>query len=194
MNISDFNTNFTVTIKQFDDTTSNVAVNYQVVCLPNSRKSLHTAVVDTTLLSEGYTDNDVVLAGWNSIKSTVNTWALYNITEVPLTTLAITSTSNVISLSAFNTNFTVNVVHFNLIPAINPTHWVIQLSVLRNGTSIGNVFEGYVPLTESYCNNTLCSDIAQAAWELVKNPACDWALANMPTDSVVDTVYTPASI
>ncbi len=194
MNIADFNTDFTVTIVQFDDATSNVGVNFRVVCLPNGRKSIHTAVVDTTLLSEGYTDNDVVLAAWNSVKSTVNTWASFNITEDPLTTLTITSVSSAISLSAFNTNFTVRVAQFNLISTVNPTHWAIQLLVTRNGTNIGNVFEGLVPLTEDYCNNTLCSDVADAAWELVKDAACYWAFNNLPTDSLVDTVYTPVSI
>jgi len=35
---------------------------------------------------------------------------------------------------------------------------------------------------------------AASAWESVKNQACTWAVNNMPTDSVVDTIFTPTSI
>lgn len=195
MNLTDFNTNFTVTIVAFDDTTSNVSVHFKVKCNVNDRVSLHTAVADTTLLSEEYTDNDVVTAAWNTIKTTVNTWASFNITEDPVSVLTITSTSNAISLSTFNTNFTVKVTRFEMIPSINPTHWSIHLLIYDTSTpSLSTYYEGLVPLTSEYCNNTLCSDIADAAWELVKNQACDWASQNLPTESVVDTIFVPASV
>jgi hypothetical protein len=195
MNLQDFNNDFTVKVVYFDDATSNVAVHFSVKCLVNNRVSIHTSTADTTQLSEGYNDADVLTLAWNNIKTTVNTWASYNIIESPLTVLSITSVSNVISLSTFNANFTVKVIRFELNPNINPTHWCIQYSISRsNSQNISAVFEGLVPLTQDYCNNTLCTDIADAGWELVKDKACNWALDNMPVDSVVDTIFTPASI
>ena len=195
MNIGDFNSNFRVTIVHLDDATSNASVNFKVQCLPNGRVSIHTATVDTTQLSVGYTDSDIVAAAWESIKTTVNQWASYNITEDRLSELTITSTSGVIDLSAFNTHFTVKVSNFEPIPKIDPAHWSIQLQIHRKTQdSIFTFFTALVPLTEEYCNNTLCSDIAQAAWEIVKNQACNWALSNSPSTTVVDTKYTPTNI
>jgi hypothetical protein len=196
MNLQDFNNDFSVKVVYFDDTSSNVAVHFSVKCLVNNRVSIHTSTADTTQLSEGYNDADVLSLAWNNIKTTVNTWASYNITENPLSDLSITSVSNVIGLSTFNANFTVKVIRFELIPNINPTHWCIQYSISRsNSQNISSVFEGLVPLTQEYCNNTLCTDIANAGWELIKDKACNWALNNMPVvDSVVDTIFTPASI
>jgi hypothetical protein len=195
MNLGDFNTNFAVTIVHFDDTTTNASVNFKVQCLTNSRVSLHTAIVDTTALTPGYTEADVISAAWNSIKAVVNAWASFNITEPILSDLTITTTSSAISLSTFNNNFTVRVVHFNIVPNIDPTNWSIQLNIRKNtDESTSTIFEGLVPLTTDYCNNTLCSNIALAAWEVVKDQACDWALANLPVDPFQEQVFVPVDI
>jgi hypothetical protein len=195
MNLEDFSNNFTVTVVHFDDSTSNISVNFKVQCKTNGRVSIHTSVVDTTELSEGYTESDVVSAAWNSIKTTVNTWASYNIVEDRLSELSITSTSGVIDLSTFNTHFTVKVSQFELTPKINPTNWSIQFYVYRKtNESISTFFSALVPLTQEFCNNTLCADIAGAAWEVVKNEACNWALNNIPTNSVINTIFNPVNI
>ena len=194
MNLQQFNDNFSVTVVQFDNTTSNALVNFKVQCLVNSRVSIHTATVDTTLLSEGFNDLDVVAAGWENIKTTVNTWATFNLSENSLSVISIASTSNLIDVSTFNSNFTVKVIRFELIPNINPTDWCIQLSVGRNDKNLSANFEGLIPLDQAYCNNTLCSDIALTGWELVKEKACEWAFNNMPTVGVVDKTYVPVSI
>jgi len=196
MNLGDFNSNFTVRVVQFDNTTTNnISVNFKVQCISNIRVSIHTTIVDTTQLSEGYTDIDVVNAAWENVKTIVNAWASFNITEERLSELLITSTSSVIDVSTFNTHFSVKVVYFKLIPNINPTFWSIQFSVSKKiKENISAVFEGLVPLTQDYCNNSLCSNIAAAGWELVKEQACNWALNNIPTDSIVDTVFIPINI
>lgn len=195
MNLEDFSNNFTVTVVHFDDTTSNASVNFKVKCIPNNRVSIHTTVVDTTQLSEGYTHADVVSAAWENVKTVVNSWASYNIIEEPLSELSITSTSGVIDLSTFNTHFTVKVSQFELSPKINPTNWSIQFYISRKtNENISTFFSSLVPLTQEFCNNTLCADIAAAGWENIKEYICNWALANMPTDSVVDTIFVPSSM
>jgi hypothetical protein len=196
MNLGDFNTDFTVTVVHFDDTTSNVSVNFRVKCNINDRVSIHTTVVDTTELSSGYTDYDVVAEAWENIKTTVNQWASFNILNEPLSELTITSTSNAIDVSTFNTHFTVKVIRFELLPTTDPNYWSIYYSVTSKvKQDISTFFEGLVPLTQEFCNNTLCSNIVTEGWELIKNDACHWASANIPTGSVVlDTIYTPTSI
>lgn len=195
MNLEDFSNNFTVTVVKFDNSTSNNFVNFKVQCLPNNRVSIHTATVDTTLLAGEFTQADVISSAWDSIKTTVNAWASYNIVENSLSELAITSTSEAIDLTTFNTYFTVKVTQFSLTPAINPTHWCIQLQVHRNtNESIYTLFTSLIPLTSEFCNNTLCSDIATASWELVKNQACNWAVSNLPSESLLNAVYTPTAI
>jgi hypothetical protein len=196
MNLTDFNTDFNVKVVRFDDTTpTSVLVHFQVRCIPNNRLSIHTTSVDATQLSEGYTDNDVLSAAWLNVKTAVNSWASFNIIEDPLSVFSVTSTSNAIDLTTFNTHFSVKIVRFELIPNINPTYWCLQYQVSRvNNQSIVTVFESLLSLTSQYCNNTLCTDITAAGWEIIEDSICSWALANLPVDTVVDTVFTPTSI
>lgn len=73
MNLTDFNTDFSVKVVRFDDTTpTNVSVHFQVRCIPNNRLSIHTTEVDATQLSEGYTDSDILSAAWLNVKTAVN--------------------------------------------------------------------------------------------------------------------------
>lgn len=195
MNLTDFNTDFTVTISRFDDSTSNVSVHFKVQCNINNRVSIHTTVVDTTQLSSGYTNNDVISEAWDNVKTTVNSWASFNILEDPLVEFTVPSTSSAIDLTTFNTHFTVKLIRFELVPTINPSYWSIYYNVTSKvkPNTISNFFEGLIPLTGDFCNNTLCSDIAEAGWELAKNEACYWAVNNIPS-SIVDTVFTPSSV
>lgn len=194
MNLTDFNSDFTVTISRFDDSTSNVSVHFKIQCDLNNRVSIHTTVVDTTQLSSGYTTNDVIAEAWDNVKSAVNSWASLNILEDPLVVFTVPSTSSAIGLSTFNTHYTVTLIRFELVPTINPSYWSIYYCVTSKvKSSISNFFEGLIPLTEDYCNNTLCSNIAEAGWELAKNRACDWAANNIPS-GIVDTVFTPGSV
>ena len=126
MNLETFNNNFTVKIVHYDDANSNVVVKFKVRCVINNRVSLHIATADTTQLSGGYTISDVVSLSWNNIKTTVNQWASYNIIENQLSVLTITSTSNVIDLSTFNSNFNVKSSFFDALPDTNPTDWCIH--------------------------------------------------------------------
>jgi hypothetical protein len=195
MNLENFNNNFTVKIVHFDDTTSNVVVKFKVRCVFNNRVSLHIATADTTQLSEGYTISDVASLSWNNIKTTVNQWASYNISKNKLSDLTITSTSNVIDLSTFNSNFNVKSSFFDALPDTNPTDWSLHYVVTRNNNSnLSYGFECLVPLTQQNCNNTLCADIAAEGWELVKESACNWAYQNLPVETVVDTIFVPVSI
>ena len=194
MNLTDFNTDFTVTIVHFDDATSNVSVHFKVQCDVNNRVSIHTTLVDTTQLSSGYTSNDVIAEAWDNVKTVINSWASFNILEDPLSEISITSTSSAIDVSTFNTHFTVTLTRFELVPTINPIYWSIYYCITSKvKPSISSFFEGLIPLTEDFCNNTLCTDISEAGWELVKNNACNWAVNNIPS-SIVDTVYTPTSV
>jgi hypothetical protein len=194
MNLTDFNTNFTVTISRFDDSTSNVSVNFKVQCNVNYRVSIHTTVVDTTQLSSGYTSNDVIAEAWDNVKTVVNQWASFNILDDPLVEFTVPSTTSDIDLTTFNTHFTVTLIRFELVPTINPSYWSIYYCVTSKvKSSISNFFEGLIPLTEDFCNNTLCSNIAESGWELAKNHACNWAANNIPS-GIVDTVFTPTSV
>jgi hypothetical protein len=194
LTLQEFNDNFNVTVVHFDNSTSNVAVHFKVRCTPNGRLSIHTSTVDTTQLTPGYTHADITSAAWDSIKSVVNTWAAFNLVENRLTELTVASTSNAINVSTFNTNFLVKIIRFELVPSINPTNWCIGFTVCAIGNeSTCNNYEGLIPLTETYCNNTLCSNIVEAGWEIVKDNVCEWAASKVPTQDVLDTNFVPTN-
>lgn len=195
LSLQEFNDNFTVTVVHFDNSTSNVSVHFKVQCRPNNRLSIHTTSVDTTQLQQGYTNQDVITEAWNSVKNVVNTWAAFNLVEDRLTELTVTSTSNAIDVNTFNTHFLVKIIRFELVPQVNPTHWCVGFSVcIRENESTCQNFEGLISLTQEYCNNTLCTSIATAAWDLVKNNASDWAAGKLPTHDILDTTFVPTNI
>lgn len=195
LTLQEFNDNFTVTVVRFDNTTSNISVHFKVQCNKNNRVSIHTAVVDTTQLQQGYTNQDVISQAWSSVKDVVNVWAPFNLAEDRLSELEVTSTSNSINVSTFNTHFKVKIMRFELVPQINPTHWCIGFLVcIRENESICNSFEGLLPINQNYCNNTLCSNIATAAWELIKDGACGWAADKMPLHDVLNINFVPTII
>lgn len=195
LTLQEFNDNFTVTVVHFDNSTSNVVVHFKVQCKKNNRVSIHTATVDTTQLLEGFTNADVVCAAWDAVKTTVNIWAPFNLTEDRLVDFEVTSTSNAIDVSTFNTHFAVKIIRFELVPHINPINWCIGFSVCVKGSeSTCQNYEGLLSLTQEYCNNTFCSNIAGSAWELVKERVCAWAAEKLPTHDVLDTNFVPTNI
>lgn len=193
LTLQEFNDNFTVTIVHFDESTNDiVVVHFKVQCNINKRLSIHTTTVDTTQLTQGYTHNDVILQAWASVKSIVNAWAAFNLVEDKLSQLSVTSTSNSIDVSTFNAHFSLNIIRFELVPSINPSHWCIGFSacIVGNESTCKN-YEALIPLTQQYCNNTVCSNIADAAWEVVKDNICQWAVSKLPTQDVLDTIFVP---
>ena len=195
LSLQEFNDNFTVTVVHFDNSTSNVVVHFKVQCNRNDRLSIHTTTVDTTQLSQGYTNTDIVTAAWDAVKNTVGIWAPFNLAEDKLTDLEVTTTSNAIDVSTFNTHFSVKIIRFELVPHVNPTNWCIGFTVCVKGNeSTCQNYEGLVSLTQEYCNNTLCSNIAGTAWELVKENACAWAAQELPIYDVLDTIFIPTII
>jgi len=93
MNITDFNTNFSVRVVDYNDATSNIKVHFRVQCIPNGRVSIHIASVDIATMNEGWTKQDVITAAWTSITSIVNAWASFNIVEDRLTELTSATTT-----------------------------------------------------------------------------------------------------
>ncbi len=154
--------------------------------------SIHTTIVDTTQLTPGYTHENIISTAWESVKTDANAWGVFNVVETRLTELTVTSTSNAIDVSTFNTNFSVKIIRFELVPPINPTNWCIGFTVCAiNNEFTCNNYEGLIPLSQNYCNNTVCSNIADSAWEIVKDNVCEWAVAKLPTQ---DVLFVPTNI
>jgi hypothetical protein len=191
LTLQEFNDNFTVTVVHFDNATNNASVHFKVQCNNNDRMSIHKATLDTTQLQPGYTTQDVISYAWESVKDVVNVWASFNLAQDRLLELEVISTSNSIDVTTFNTYFKVNLVKFELVPQIHPVNWCIEFLVcIRENESICERFEALLPITENYCNNTLCTDIAYAVWELVKEHASQWAAEKMPFYNVLNFVPT----
>lgn len=194
LTLQEFNDNFNVTVVNFDNSTNNVLVHFKVQCKLNYRVSIHTASVDTTQLQSGYTNEDIVSTAWDSIKTVVNTWAAFNLVQDKLLELVVNSTTNAIDLTTFNTHFIVKVIRFELVPETNPTNWCIGFSIcIRGNERIYNNYESLLPITE-YCNNTLCVNIANAAWELVKDKVCEWATTQLPLHDILNITFVPSII
>jgi hypothetical protein len=195
LTLQEFNDNFKVTVVHFNNSTSDAIVHFKLQCILNGRVSIHTTTVDTTQLTPGYTNDDIISSAWDSIKTVANTWAGVNLLQDRLTELTVTSTSNVIDASTFNAHFLVKIIRFELVPSVNPSNWCIGFRVCGRGNeSTCNNYEGLIPLTQNYCNNTLCSNIVDAGWEIVKDIVCEWVAGKLPTQDVLDTIFVPINI
>lgn len=195
MSIEDFNANFSVSVLEYkeDALANTVTVYFGVVCNLNSRKSVWTPSVDTTLLPEGYTPQDVLDTAWDEIKNTVNDWAQVNIVEGPYHIFTPQTTNDAISLTTFNNNFTVYFSRFELYPSVQPTSWCIGFRVVMNNNGASMYCDATVPVAD-HCNNTVCMSIATSVWDILKPQVCNWAAGEVAKSSVLNTTYVPSAL
>jgi hypothetical protein len=194
--LEDFNNNFTVRIAEFtqDNATSIGTVYYEVKCMLNNRLSIHIANVDLTQMQEGYTANDVIEAGWNNVKSNVNSWATTNIANQPITTYTPTSTNADITLTDFNNAFTVYLQRWELFPSVEPNSWCVGFVVVSKTRANVSFYRDCNLNLHDFCNNTHCMDIMNAAWDIVKDPMCSLAATEIVKSTVLNNLYTPSDI
>lgn len=192
--LEDFNNNFKVRIADYRHQNSIATVYYEVKCMVNNRISVHIANVDITQLQEGYTQSDVIEAGWNTVKTNVNAWATTNIVKSPITTYTPSSTTDDISLTDFNNAFTVYLQRWELFPSVHPSSWCVGLVAVSKTRADVSIYRDCNISIDNLCNNTLCLDIIDAAWDAVKNAVCSWAATELTKASVLNTLYTPTDI
>jgi len=86
------------------------------------------------------------------------------------------------------------VVRFDLYPTSQPQYWCVGFNIsARSNESVNMFIDNIVPISV-YCNNTLCQNIVEAVWELVKESVCNWAVSKLNTIDVLDTLYVPSSV
>jgi hypothetical protein len=195
MSIEEFNQNFTVKVIIYtnDNNSEYKDIGFKVCCKSNGRISIHTATVNITQLPQNYINEDVVAAGWELVKATVFDWASFNIQEDRLSVLDIVSTSDIIDVNTFNSYFEVQVMKFECTPVVNPTDWCIGFKIVLKSNELTNLYiDGTVSLSQ-HCNNTLCTNIATAVWDQVKDQVCMWASDKIPDSDVLNKKYIPSS-
>jgi hypothetical protein len=193
--IEDFNANFVVRIVNYSpvSNTSTVDVEFEVKCTVNNRVIIHKTNVDTSLLVEPFTTSDVTDVAWDNVQSNVNAWATTNVASEIISTYEPSTSTDDISLTDFNNNFTVKVTRFELYPPINPTHWCIGFFTSSDSHPEQNIYRDCSLSTVDYCNNTLCMDIVDGGWALLKQGICAWAATEFAKSSIIDTIYTPSA-
>lgn len=196
ISLQDFLDSTTVTVINYTQTdATHVHVEYNVVINANERTGVFMTDIDTSLLSEGFTTQDVLNAAWDSVKSNVNAWTIVNAAHEKFTVHDVQSTdSNFISLQDFTDNFTAQLVRYELYPPNQPTHWCVGFNVVKDNTPKRSMYiDGLVPLAD-WCNNVFCASVADTVWDQVKSRVSEWAAAELALPSVVNTTYTPTSV
>lgn len=189
-----FNDNFVVRVADYSDvvnTPDTVHVVFEVLCTSNKRVGAFIADIDTTTLSQGFTQADVLEAAWTEVKSDVNDWALVNIEHTQYIAYDPPSTTSAITLQDFNDNFSVQLTRYELYPKVSPSSWCIGFYVYSSTRPGVNMFiDGIVPVGD-FCNNVFCVNVAAAVWDTLKDRICTWAAAELEKPQVVNTVYVP---
>lgn len=197
LTLEDFNANFTVRVVDYKELSNNIhKVVFEVRCKVNNRVGVFISDVDTTLLNEGFTHDDVVNAGWDEVKTSANEWGVTMISKVPFTVYTPESVADnsSITLLEFNNNFTVSMSRFELYPSTSPSSWCIGFYIQQTSKPAVSMYvDGNVPIGD-YCNNVLCKTVAGAVWDNVKANVCSWASTQLAKVSVIDTSYTPTTV
>lgn len=194
--LQEFNDNFQVRVVEYraEPNTTDITVYYDVKCKTNFRVSVYIATVDTTELDEGYTSEDVIEAGWVTIKDAVNSWATTNAPKPQFTTFTPDVTTDDISVTDFNNNFTVYLHRFELFPAIQPSSWCIGLTAFSQTQPNVSIYRDCNLNINDFCNDTECLDIVTAAWLQLKSSICSWAATEFAKSNIINTLYTPTDI
>ena len=197
MTLEEFATNFKVRIVDYQDLGNDtVKVIFEVKCVVNHRVGVFIAEVDTTTLSEGFTQQDVVDAAWDLQKTNINDWSIVNLPHEVLSTYTPLSVADnsPITLTDFNNNFTVNVCRYELYPETQPKTWCVGFQISKtNNTSINMYVDGNIPI-ETQCNNVFCATVVAAVWDNIKSNVCTWAATHLEKASVIDTTFIPTTV
>jgi hypothetical protein len=197
LTLTEFNNDFAVRIVDFVDMGNNTnKVVFEVKCTVNNRVGVFISEIDTTTLDEGFTNDDVVDAAWNEVKTDANDWAVVNLPKVVYTAYTVESVSDnsPITLQNFNNNFTVELRRYALYPEVSPKSWCLGFYVYKtNNTSINMYVDNNVPIGD-FCNNVLCASVGASVWNLVKSNVCVWAASQLEMASVIDTTYVPTAV
>jgi hypothetical protein len=197
MTIEDFSSAFTTRIVDYVSLESNadtMHVVFEVKCNANGRVGVFIVDVDTTTLDNGFTRNDVVDAAWNEAKTNVNDWAIVNAPKVQYVDYIVENVSSAISITDFNTNFSVRICRFELYPKESPTVWCVGFQVYMNDKPNVCMFvDGTAPI-EGLCNNVFCTSVAGEVWNSVKERVSLWASNELAKSSLIGSQYTPTSV
>lgn len=192
--LQDFLDNFTVRVVEYKtEQNSTITVHFEVRCNANNRLSIHITSVDVSELPGGYTSQDVLDLGWSQVTENVSDWATTNVVNPPLTTFTPLTSTNDISLTDLNTNFSIRLARWELYPRERPSTWCVGLEITKTVGGKSKIMDCAIPFT-SLCNNTQCLDIVTAAWDVMKPSLCAWAAEVLPELNVVNTTYTPTSL
>jgi len=197
MTLELFNNNFVVRVveyKELVDVPTTLKVSYEVKCSTNNRVGVFITEVDTTTLSEGFTQSDVTTAAWDNLKTTVTAWAEVMFPKPQFTFYTIESTTDAISLQDFTDNFKAQIIRFELYPKVSPSSWCIGFYVFSTTKPGVNMFiDGNVGL-DDYCNNVLCKTVAGAVWDSVKERICSWAASELEKPIALNTQFVPSTL
>lgn len=192
--IEEFTEKFTVRVVEYQVEQNNtISVHFEVRCNVNGRLSIHLANVDPSGIQEDYTTNDVLSLAWESVKSAVSSWATTNVEKAPFSMYTPTTSTNDISVADLNDNFVIRISRWELYPKEKPTTWCIGFSIVKNVGNQTKTIECTIPVS-AFCNNTLCLDIMNAAWDVLKNPLCQWAGEQLSPTNVINNIFVPTDL
>lgn len=193
--LENFNTNFVVRVASYEPDVENdlVKIVFEVKCVLNGRVGVFISDVDTTALPSEYTNEDVLNAAWEDVMDTVNPWASTQIEKEVLSLYVPTSTTDSITLTNFNNNFTVHVSRYELYPQTAPTSWCVGFRATSTASGSVLYVDGTVPI-QDFCNNVTCISVATSVWDSLKTRICSWAEGELNKPVLLNTTYVPTDV
>lgn len=201
--LPEFTSNFKVMIGEvaiphIDETgTYPAAIGFHVTCLANNRVNFfEDHVTDSNFVNTSPTI-DVINFSWSNVKTLVNDWASYVITQPSLIGYTYIPTvqfsgSN-INLTTFNANYTVKVSRFEVYPADDPNCWCVGYNIQHN-TNHKYMYIDTQVLVNTFAISQDENNILNQSWEQVKENIGNWAQHTMEYSDLINTEFVPISI
>lgn len=202
--IEDFNQNFLIHIRSIakphiDETgviPADVGIN--IVCIPNNRVQFFEHHIMDQNIVDTSTDQQLIDLSWTALKSDIQTWATSAISQgnlighVYTPTSAFSNTYGNLNLTSYNTNYTTQIVRFEVNPPNEPKSWCVGFNVTNNNNNEKMYIDTLVSV-ETFAVTSAEQDIMDDAWNNVKDNIGDWASYKMGVSSLLNTTYVPST-
>ena len=202
ISLADFNQNFKVQIRNIavphvDETgIAPASVGFNVICLLNSRvQYFEYHILDQNIVNT-YTSQQLVDYAWTQLKSDINAWATSAMSDSNLIGYIYVPTSDfntsLISLTTFNSAFTMKIVRFEVYPANDPTSWCVGFNITNN-LNESTLYISTNVMVATFTVSKTEMEIMNAAWDQIKDTVGAWAAEKLMYSSLINTEYVPSA-
>lgn len=175
-------------------------VGFNVVCNLNNRVMYFENHLNSNVLPQNYTQQNIVDAAWSNLKPTIKTWASGALNMPSLIGAQWTPSSNVAFIpintftqDVYNSNFVTKVARFEVYPPTDPSSWCVGFNTYRVDHPTDNKYFDTNVTVNTFAIYRAEDEILNIGWSNLRNTIGTWAASKFQEPSLVNTTYNGLS-